>query len=156
MIRHIILLILFISILSGCGNNNEKRTVDGLAEKTQPNERRDRIRLKQYVASGKKLYNIHCIQCHQEDGNGLGTLYPPVRSSDYLVNNIAKSVCIIYNGQQGEIEVNGQIYNQVMPANNSLSPLQIGEITTYLLSEMNGMDTIITQNDVQEMLTACD
>ncbi len=85
-----------------------------------------------FAIPGKALYENNCANCHQSNGNGLGKLIPPLREADYFKGNVHRTVWIIRHGQQGEIIVNGQIYNQSMPPNPKLKPLEIAQITTYL------------------------
>ena len=35
-----------------------------------------------YMIQGKQLYTTHCSNCHQENGDGLGKLFPPLAKSD--------------------------------------------------------------------------
>lgn len=142
-----------------CNTGEKRSNVKSLSDSGQKEKsmsQRDRMRLNQYVVRGQELYQTHCSQCHQDNGEGLGKLYPPVANADYLVNNIEKVICGIDNGQVGEILVNGQLYNQPMPAISGLSNLEIAEIMTFLLSKWNGTDTIITQNQVFTILDNCE
>ena len=83
------------------------------------------IRFKKYMSIGKQIYQQRCQHCHGQNGEGIGKLYPPLDSADYLVENKDKLACIIRLGQAGPIEVNGIQYNQVMPSNPDL--LEDGE-----------------------------
>ena len=38
-------------------------------------------------ASGIVLYEQRCATCHQSNGEGISGLYPPLQSSDYVVEN---------------------------------------------------------------------
>lgn len=113
-------------LLWGC--NDKKEGESGEPELTY----REELRLKQYIFQGRKLYQQHCANCHQEDGSGLGRLIPPLENSDYMMESIERSVCIIKNGLTGEIMVNGKQYNQPMPANKGLTNIEVAEIVTYI------------------------
>ncbi|MDO9551037.1 cytochrome c [Rhodonellum sp.] len=86
----------------------------------------------QYALEGKLLYGQHCANCHKDDGKGLGKLIPPLNPSDYMVEDIGRTVRLIKNGMEGEIMVNGNSYNQAMPANPKLTNIEIAQISTYL------------------------
>ncbi|HSF53819.1 MAG TPA: cytochrome c [Algoriphagus sp.] len=105
-----------------------------------------------YAISGKTLYENYCGNCHQSDGKGLGKLIPPLRDSDYFKANIHRTVWIIRHGQTGEITVNGEKYNQAMPANPNLKPLDIAQITTYLYNIWGMNEGVITASEVEEYL----
>jgi hypothetical protein len=57
------------------------------------------LNYKRYYVNGKGLYEKNCQNCHGADGKGLGTLYPPLTDSTFLLTNKKKLACIIRNGQ---------------------------------------------------------
>ncbi|RZK61363.1 MAG: cytochrome c [Hymenobacter sp.] len=87
---------------------------------------------------GERLYGQHCAGCHGEQGQGLGTLIPPLAGSDYLARHPAQLGCIIRQGLRGATVVNGVQYNQVMlgvqdtSTHKHLSPAQITNLLNYL------------------------
>lgn len=113
------------------------------------------IRLKQYLVEGKRLYQLHCANCHQIDGTGLARLYPPLKNSDYLISNTQEVICGIRHGQKGEIIVNGVVFSQEMPANLQLTPLEIAEITTYIYHDFADTAQVLTPSGIQQMLKLC-
>lgn len=117
--------------------------------------RQEKIKFKQYLVEGKRLFLEHCSNCHQENGTGLARLYPPLKGSDYLENNETKVICSIKNGQSGEITVNGILFNQPMPSNPRLTNLEIAEITTYIYSTWGGKKKLFTHVEVGEILHGC-
>ncbi|TNF42559.1 MAG: c-type cytochrome [Cytophagales bacterium] len=105
-----------------------------------------------FAVNGKRLYENYCANCHQSDGRGLGKLIPPLRDADYFKASIHRTVWIIRNGQKGEITVNGQKYDQPMPANAQLTPLEIAQITTYLYNIWGMKEGVISASDVEKYL----
>jgi cytochrome c551 len=105
-----------------------------------------------YAVSGKVLYENHCGNCHQPDGSGLSKLIPPLRDADYFKESVHRTAWIIRHGQSGEITVNGQTYNQNMPPNPSLKPLDIAQITTYLYNIWGMKEGVITGSDIESYL----
>ena len=87
---------------------------------------------------GERLYVQHCSGCHGEQGQGLGTLIPPLAGSDYLAGHRAQLGCIIRQGLRGPIVVNGVPYNQQMlgvqdtATHRHLSPAQITNLLNYI------------------------
>ncbi len=124
-----VILAVLLGIMVGCG-------IDRPQEKgvyTPPNlDRRDAIRFKQYLVNGKKTYLAQCSNCHQTDGSGLQKLYPPLAKADFLSKNLSKSICIVQNGYDDPLIVNGVEYNMVMPAFQQLTPIEIAEVMTYI------------------------
>jgi mono/diheme cytochrome c family protein len=110
--------------------------------------------MQQYVFQGKQLYGVHCANCHQSDGTGLGKLIPPMDSS-FLVNNQALIICAIKHGLQGAIVVNGQTYNGVMPNNPGLRPLEIAEIMTYINNTWGNKSELVSVKKASRLLDSC-
>lgn len=105
-----------------------------------------------FAVNGKRLYENYCGNCHQPDGRGLGKLIPPLRNSDYFKASVHRSIWIMRNGQQGEIVVNGETYNQAMPANPQLKPLEIAQISTYLYNIWGLNEGVISASAVEDYL----
>ncbi|WP_111671978.1 c-type cytochrome [Algoriphagus litoralis] len=105
-----------------------------------------------FAIAGKTLYENYCGNCHQSDGKGLGKLIPPLRDADYFKESVHRTVWIIRHGQKGEITVNGEKYNQAMPANPNLKPLEIAQISTYLYNIWGMNEGVITSSTVEEYL----
>ena len=112
------------------------------------------LKREQYYAEGYQLYTAHCANCHQADGTGLASLYPPIRGSSYLTRK-GDLVCIIKNGLSGEIEVAGKTYNRPMPANPKLADLEIAEIVTYVNNTWGKETTHTPTDSVTAMLSRC-
>lgn len=84
------------------------------------------------IAAGAKLYNTYCATCHQTNGKGDGTRFPPLENSEWVKGNKNRLINVVLNGLNGPITVNGVGYNEVMPANSYLSDEQIALILTYV------------------------
>jgi cytochrome c551 len=143
-----ILFVFAFFVLASCNSENKKDPYQNL-------DRRDRIRLMQYMQEGRRLYALHCANCHQLDGSGLARLYPPLRTSDYMKSNKSKVICGIKYGQKGPITVNGIDFNQIMPPLPNLTDLEIAEIATYIYTEFADTAQIITMNDIRAILDQC-
>lgn len=136
-------LFLFLLVI-GCSpkSTNEENTLAQIADPE----------VMKFAVNGKSLYENYCANCHQSDGKGLGKLIPPIRDADYFKASIHRTVWIIRNGQKGEITVNGQKYDQPMPANAQLTPLEIAQITTYLYNIWGMKQGVISASEVEKYL----
>ena len=148
----IIISFLSISFLVGCGS---KSANSGEADDTDKMDSRTKIRLKQYQVEGAKIYVAYCANCHQQDGKGLASLYPPLAESDYLLDDLARAACIIKNGQMKEIVVNGETYNQMMPG-NPISNLEIAEVLTYITNTWGNDAGLTGVKDIDKWLEECE
>ncbi|HMY46622.1 MAG TPA: copper-containing nitrite reductase, partial [Leptospiraceae bacterium] len=68
------------------------------------------------IAAGKIVYTQVCMACHQANGEGMPNAFPPLAKSDFLMKDKQRAIRIVMNGLQGEVVVNGNKYNSVMPA----------------------------------------
>ena len=114
-----------------------------------------KIKFKQYYINGKRLYIEQCSNCHQKDGSGLARLYPPINNSDYFKSGPDSTICIIRNGIEGEIILNGISYNQPMPGHQNLTVLEIAELVTYLYSAWGEEDRVFSTGEVSKILENC-
>lgn len=113
-------------------------------------------KFRQYYVQGETLYRLHCANCHQQDGSGLGRVYPPLHTSDYMDNHFEQVVCLIRYGISGEIMVNGKSYNQAMPAIPHLSDIEIAQITTYIYNTWDHQRGLTDVNEVRAILQQCE
>jgi mono/diheme cytochrome c family protein len=116
----------------------------------------DEVQFKKSMSIGKQTYQKRCQHCHGENGKGMGRLFPPIDSADYLLANKYRLACIIQYGQAGEIIVNGVTYNQVMPANPDLLPDEIAHLMTYILNAWSNDEGFVDKEYVKRSLDQCD
>ena len=111
----------------------------------------------QYFSIGRMIYQDKCANCHQQNGNGLGQIYPPLNNSDYFLNEPVKTACVIKYGTSEEITVNGKNFNQEMPNNQELSAIQIAQLITYIGNawENKGENRLVSKEEVSRVLKDC-
>ena len=114
----------------------------------------EEIKREKYITEGIRVYKTNCANCHQNKGQGLAALYPPIAGSDYLADKKAVT-CLIRYGQQGAIIVNGKRYNRPMPAQPQLSDLEIAELVTYIYNEWGSETTVTGVKQVTPVLETC-
>ncbi len=113
------------------------------------------IEYQHYYTIGKSIYQNQCQNCHAENGEGLGSLIPSLQKADYLSKNKSKLACIIQNGQQGLIVVNGKFYNGKMPAQAQLAPIEIAEVITYITNSFGNNQGVYGLEKVSLDLGKC-
>jgi glucose/arabinose dehydrogenase/cytochrome c553 len=83
--------------------------------------------------AGSILYNTYCASCHQQDGKGDNSRFPPLAGSDWVTGDKQRLINVILNGLDGEIMVNGQSWQGMMPAHAEfLDDHAIASISTYI------------------------
>ena len=81
--------------------------------------------------SGEQVYQTFCIHCHQANGQGVATRYPPLANSQWLKGDIP--IKIILHGLKGPVEVSGETYNNVMaPWENVLTDHEIAGVINFI------------------------
>jgi len=113
-------------------------------------------KFQQYFLKGEELYLTHCSNCHQKNGTGLGLLFPPLNQSDYVDQNVESVLCLMRNGIEGELLVNGKSFNKKMPAIPSLTDLEIAEIATFVYNSWGRESGIVEVSDASRILSQCD
>lgn len=114
------------------------------------------IEKEQYYNQGEVLYNQYCSNCHQKNGKGLGLLYPPLDSSDYMDNNFNEVICLIKWGKSTPTVVNGKTYLQPMAGVRTLTDLEIAEITTYIYNSWSHKRGMVTVPEVAKVIGQCE
>jgi cytochrome c551 len=122
---------------------------------TPGNQKDKSVKFQQYYVEGEVLYKQHCANCHQTDGSGLGRVYPPLNISDFMNENFNEVICLIKNGRQGEILVNGVMYSQPMAGIPSLTDLEVAEITTYIYNTWSNDRGLVEIGEVSAILNQC-
>ncbi len=113
------------------------------------------IRRAQYTVNGQKVYATHCQNCHGARGEGLGSLYPPLTDSTFLLKHRDQLACVVKYGLAGPVEVNGIPFDTGMPANPALSPIEIAYVLTYIGNSFGNSMDMFTLEEIQTGLAAC-
>jgi glucose/arabinose dehydrogenase/cytochrome c5 len=83
------------------------------------------------LARGAKIFAEKCVICHQAAGQGAPPVYPPLAKSDWLAQDRQRTIKVLCEGLSGSIQVAGQPYNNMMPA-QILDDGQVADILTYV------------------------
>lgn len=104
------------------------------------------------MARGQKVYNEYCKTCHQANGQGLGTVYPPLAKSDYLMKTpMPQIIKEVVNGKSGKLKVNGKEYNGVMaPLPKKYTDEDIAGVITYVYNSWGNKGPVVTVADVKK------
>ncbi|MBJ6118222.1 nitrite reductase, copper-containing [Pontibacter sp. BT310] len=96
---------------------------------------------------GKTLYAQNCQACHQAEGQGIKGAFPPLAKSDYLNADVNRAIGVVAHGLEGQIKVNGELYNSTMPK-LKLSDEEIANVMTYVLNTWGNKGGEITPAQV--------
>jgi nitrite reductase (NO-forming) len=95
------------------------------------------------IKAGKEIYGRTCFACHQAEGQGIPTVFPPLAKSDYLNADPKRAIDGVLHGKSGEITVNGKKYNNIMTSQN-LSDDEVASVLTYVYNSWGNKKIVIT------------
>lgn len=99
--------------------------------------------------AGEQVYKKFCLACHQVNGSGVPGMYPPLIQTSWVQGDKTRLIGILLKGLEGKIEVNGQVYQTVMPTHQYLTDQQIADVLTYIrISFGNKADAVLPEEVV--------
>jgi glucose/arabinose dehydrogenase/mono/diheme cytochrome c family protein len=127
----------------------EKRKHEAPNIKT-PDEQKD-ILTASVQKEAAKFYMLYCSACHQRDGKGDGSRFPPLYESDWVRGDKDKLIGVILHGKEGVITVNGRQYDNQMPKLDMLTDQQIAQILTFVRQNFGNNESEITPEEVAKV-----
>jgi mono/diheme cytochrome c family protein len=109
----------------------------------------------QYITGGKDLYIKYCQNCHSANGEGLGELYPALTDTVFLKENKAQLACIIKNGSNKPMLINGKKYDGKMPAFKKIEDIDIAKIIVYITNSFGNKQGMYKFEQVAKDLEKC-
>ncbi|GAA4047325.1 hypothetical protein GCM10022409_36940 [Hymenobacter glaciei] len=105
------------------------------------------------LASGKSVYAQNCLTCHMADGLGVDGMNPPLAKTDYVLGDKVRLTTVLLNGLQG-VDINGEQYRGVMPAQATLTDAQIAAVLTYVRNSFGNKASAVTVGEVKAVRAA--
>ena len=94
---------------------------------------------------GATTYTANCVACHQANGAGLPSVFPPLagHAADLYAADGGRTylIDVLLYGLQGPIDVGGTAYNGLMPAWGQLSDDQIAAVINHAIAGFDGAST---------------
>lgn len=112
-----------------------------------PDEIADNLQ-KEVAVGGEQVYNIYCVSCHQQDGKGDGSRFPPLDNSEWVNGNKKRLIGVLLNGLEKPITVNGKTFSNLMPKHDFLSDEQLSSVLTYIRQNFNNSADDISPAEV--------
>lgn len=123
--------------LTGMKNNSLKENLH-----SQPD-------IKKSILAGEKVFKKYCISCHQADGGGVPNLNPPLINTSYVLGNKDSLIHIVLHGLNQNIEIEGEVFTNPMPALNILKDQEIADVLTYVRNSFGNKASAITPPEVK-------
>lgn len=97
---------------------------------------------------GATVYAGNCAACHQGNGQGLPSAFPPLDGSEWVVGDDNLVAQILLHGMSGEIAVAGVTYNGVMPSFAQLSDAELAAVATYIRGHWSNQAAAVSAADI--------
>lgn len=107
-----------------------------------------------YMITGQKVYEQYCLTYHQADGSGAQNMIPPLIKTEYTLGPKSRLIKIILNGLNGELKVNGVIYGNEMPKQDTLKNSEIAAVLTYVRGSFGNKASRVTVSEVKKVRVA--
>jgi nitrite reductase (NO-forming) len=105
----------------------------------------------QQIKAGEVLYKGTCSVCHQDTGQGLPNVFPPLAKSDYLLKDPKRAIGVVVNGLSGPVTVSGAQFNSVMPPMSQLNDDEVANILTYVLNSWGNDGGVVSTEQVKQV-----
>jgi mono/diheme cytochrome c family protein len=98
--------------------------------------------------SGKKVYTLYCMSCHQPDGIGVPHVNPPLNSKQ-VTGDKNTLINIVIKGSATYQEINGIVYSNVMPPNPGLRDQEIADVLTYIRNSFGNKTSSVKVSEIR-------
>ncbi len=111
-------------------------------------QKKPKINLAASAELGKEIYSRNCVSCHMDQGEGLEGIFPPLAKSDYLLANKKRAIQQTLYGANGEMTVNGKVYNGEM-IGFDLTDEEMSNLMIYIFNSFGNKGGVITPSEVK-------
>ncbi len=105
--------------------------------------------LQSSVARGKTVYATNCLVCHQANGSGVPNLNPPLKQTSWVLGSQEVLISQVLKGSKGTVEINGDRFENAMPAQAHLTDQQIADVLSYIRNSFGNKASIVTPAEVK-------
>ncbi len=98
-----------------------------------------------------------CATCHQENGQGLKDIYPPLANSEWVTGDATRLAKLTLHGLWGPIEVNGVKFDGKVPmtaVGAMFNDEQIANVLTYVRNSWGNVGSAMTPAEIKAIREA--
>lgn len=106
---------------------------------------------KESMERGKKVYDKYCITCHMQDGAGIPGLNPPLIKTTYVIGDKKIIIGIILKGLEGEVEIDGEYFQNAMAPHDYLTDEQIADVATFVRNSFGNKASPVFSKEVKSL-----
>jgi mono/diheme cytochrome c family protein len=100
-------------------------------------------------------YLNNCSSCHGRDGEGLRSLYPPLKDSAYLSQQLDQLPCLLVNGIASPFGSTDSTPRMRMPSFAHLSSDDLYAVIAYLSATWGTAGKTVSRQEVEAWLSEC-
>lgn len=143
-----ILLIFTAVVFIGCKDEKKETSEITLEDNYSQAPQQKDPALKESISRGAEVYNNFCASCHLASGEGIQGTFPPLAKSDWLTDKRKETIHTVKYGLSGPIKVNGEEYDNLMPA-LGLTDEEVADVLNYIShSWENSVEEPFTKEEV--------
>ena len=121
----------------------------GRRQATRPQFEDDRdLMVAASQGTGAEIYLAQCATCHQGQGGGVPGTFPPLTDSDWVSGDKGRLIATVLHGLQGPIEINGELYDELMPGYAFLDDEDIAALLTFVRSSFGNNAEPVHKSEV--------
>jgi mono/diheme cytochrome c family protein len=100
--------------------------------------------------SGKEIYTLQCLTCHQADGLGAPPMNPPLNNKQ-VSGDKTKLIGILIKGLATHEETDGVKYQNVMLPHPEMKDQEIADVLTYVRNSFGNKASSVRVSDVKSV-----
>ncbi len=85
-----------------------------------------------------------------DQGQGIEGVFPPLAESDYMMADKKRSIRTVKFGMEGEITVNGVVYNNIMTS-MGLDDQEVADVLNYIRNSWGNEGEPVTAKEVTKV-----
>ena len=147
--KNSVFLVAAVWMLAACSGESQNESAS--EENAEPEETEITVEVTQQMEVGQTVYNQYCLACHQANGQGVPGAFPTLVQTEWVLGDNTRLITVVINGLQGEITVNGETYNSMMPQHGFLTDEQIAGVLTYVRNSFGNDASPISAEEVAEV-----
>lgn len=102
------------------------------------------------LEKGKIVYTTYCLSCHQADAGGVPNMNPPLIKTQYVLGDKNRLINILLHGLNEEVEINGAVYSNPMPAHDFLKDEDIANVLSFVRNNFTNKASLVMAAEVKK------
>lgn len=108
------------------------------------------------LLAGKAVYDNYCLACHMSNGMGAPGMNPPLVGTDWVLGDKTRVIKVVLQGLSEPVEIQGEIYQNVMASHAFLSDQQVADVLTFVRQSFGNDASDIKAEEVTKVRKSID